>query len=304
MTRTLRIAMAALLCATLLCATLLCATCAFVLADDDVTVSRDRIIERLREHIALSPGMRKRPKRLQDLVQSRLLEELPALAESVLPEALTGTSLEDVERVLNRPLVLDHPNKDYNSLLLKKHLLETMFLLGVGRQTSGPCEESRQAVRDNISRIVEGARTLAKKHAAHLVPEATVDAMLAEAERMLVDTMNDQTLLALKHPVDDTQIDEWIATADGLLSKNIAAANQRLGRMSQYLVAGEVDALKQKAAEHLVRAMGPQIVQMLTKMTADAQLGSVDADAIAPGYEAACQALEQMKARLSKGKRR
>ena len=279
-----------------------CAAFAFVLADEDVTVSRDQVIERLRAHLVLSQDMQKCPKRLQDLVQSRLLDELPALAESVLPDTLTGVTRADVERVLNRPLVIEHPNKECNRLLLKKHLLETLLLVGLGAQTSAPSEESREAVRDNISRMVAGARSLAKKHVAGLVSDEVIEAALAEAERLLVDAMNDGTTLALKQPIDDARIDDWLQQADALLSKNISAANEHLDRMSRYLVPGEVDALKQKAAEQLVRALGPQVIQKLTELTSDAQLGSIDSATIAPGYAETCAALDAIKARLAGGR--
>ena len=259
---------------------------------------RDQIVERVGAGMVLSGAMQRRPKALQDKILSRLREELPAAAKDVLPPSIAGGAADDVGRILSRKYVISYAHREYNSALLRKRLVDTAYQIALSARVEPPSGQEREALADNVSHAVKGAKSIIQKYAGGLLEQSVVDAKLADVEKALLAQIGDRTFPGLKKAVPRERIDQAIKEVDALVGAKISEVNAKLARIGAQIGAEQLAGLKRKGAAGALDILAQKAAAALSEMTVDPALAAINPDDLVPGYSAVHEQLRQIEAKL------
>ncbi|MFH0964750.1 MAG: hypothetical protein V2A58_12170 [Planctomycetota bacterium] len=279
-------------------ATALCVAFAAV-CDEEVIVERAEIAARLEENIALADAVRERlaPEAAERLLTS-LRSEVVSLAEEALPAEIPTRFPEEARRLLCRPFVVSYAHRRYNTLLLKKRLFDTALGLAILRISEPVSPKKRLALEGNVSDLAEGATALARRYTQDLVSSAAVDAKLAEVKAILLSGIDDRTSYALKEPVPKERIDAALREVESPLAAGVAQAKERFAKVSEYIGAGDLAKLKERAAREFLDLLAQRAVEVVSDLTTDPRVKGVNPDDLVPGYTQADEELKRLEAQL------
>jgi len=265
--------------------TLLVVSADIVAQADEVTISRQQIVDRTCEKMRLSSLLERRldTVRAEALLES-LRTEAALAAQEVLPDSLQGSSKEAAAEVLNAGLLIMDERLEYGRLLVRKHLMETRLGLAFQRMQPAPSAEDARTLAKNVGDLFDGmAQSMVVQLAQYYSPEE-VSGHLDKLKAALLKKIPNTNTNAAKIPLAQSAVLEILGEFDRRLALSVGRIPARLDVIEHADDPDKANELEQGIKQAILAEITCRPIAMFLNRTSDPTLDAVDPETIVPGY--------------------
>jgi len=279
---------------------------AFTADNGQVTITRGKIVEHLKERLRLSAAVMERMDR-QEQAQflNRKKAELQRIARRVFPDTLTARSQSVLEEILATNENISELDANYNRLEIEKWLREVKMNFAWVKIFEPPPENRQKQLRENLSTFTEGVKAGMKKHLSDFFSEKEITETLNKVvEETFMPKIASPLTYYFKVPASDEEIKQLLRQFEERLQESKVRVQTRLAGVRDFKDPNQREKIVKFEKKRILIQISSRSFLALGKVTEDPDMAKFDYTSLDPQYMEIAKRLRKLRKTLREERNR